>query len=177
MRHPRWAATAALLVACAGAHAEHFQYAVSLSGTYSMGGTDGCSPPDFDQPACPREGTLAAMLSFDTPSGLDGAYLIEDGFGDITNFKIDLGYLPQQSLFGGVNLLAGVPSGSVQSADGMELFTFDWATRSASFTYDYGYHMANGSFTGNLAAVPEPATALLMLAAAGALGALRRRRA
>lgn len=52
---------------------EHFQYQVDLTGQYSSGGIDGCAPPDFDQPAFPRDGSATATLSFDTPSNADGA--------------------------------------------------------------------------------------------------------
>ncbi len=162
MRQRQVLAVAALLIASTAVRAEHFAYTVDLHGTYSLGGTDGCTPP-FDQPACPRDGYLSATVSFDTPSTADGAYLIEDSFGDITDFKVDLGSLSDEALYGGVNLASGVPNGTVQDFDGFENFTFDLATRSASYSYDYGYHNANGSFSGALYEVPEPPVALMLL--------------
>jgi len=175
MRHGHLLAAAALLAASASVHAEHFQYAVSLAGTYSEGGTDGCTPPNFDQSACPRAGSLSAMLSFDTPSSADGSYSIEEGFGDVTNLVVTLGWLPTDSLLGGVNLNNGVPNGTVQASDQTETFMFDWGNRSASYSYDYGYHEANGIFTGSLSAVPESATAMLLLAGLFGLLGLRQK--
>ncbi|MFL6696433.1 MAG: PEP-CTERM sorting domain-containing protein [Vitreoscilla sp.] len=154
------------------AHAEHFQYAVSLSGTYSGGGTEGCFPP-FDQPACPRSGSLSAVMSFDTPIDGDGSWLIEPGLTDIADFSISLGAFSTDLLVGGISVTGGAPQGTVQALDDSESFSFDWATRTARFTYDYGYHAPNGSFAGSLSAVPEPAVALLMLAGLG-LGAATR---
>ncbi len=162
MRQRRLLAAAALLIASTAVRAEHFEYTADLHGTYSLGGPDGCYPP-FDQPACPRDGYLSATLSFDTPSSADGAYLIEDSFGDITDFSVNLGSLSNEALYGGVNLENGIPNGTVQDFEGFENFTFDWATRSASFSYDYGDGNANGSFSGALYEVPEPATALMLL--------------
>ena len=175
MRSPRWLAAAALLAMGVTAHAEHFQYRVDLSGTYSIGGPEGCGAPGFDQPACPQPGTLSALLSFDTPGSADGAYLIADAYGDITDFKVDLGNLLQDSLFGGVNLVSGAPNGIVTAGDQSEQFVFDWATRSASFTYNYGYHDANGSFAGTMSAVPEPGASLMLLVAIAGMAAYRRR--
>lgn len=172
MRHRRMLATLGLLAACSAAHAEHFQYAVELSGTYSLGGTDGCYPPDFNQPACPRPGSLTAFLSFDTPTSADGAFFIGS---DVTNFVVTLGYMPEDSLLGGIQLYGGVPSGTVLAADESERFTFDWGDHSASYSYDYGYHAANGSFTGTLSAVPEPLGALPLLAGLAALYGRRRK--
>ena len=177
MRPRRLLAAAALLAACASAHAEHFEFAVSLSGIYSGGGTDGCYPPDFNQSACPRPGKLAALMSFDTPTTGDGSFLIVDNFGDITDFKVDLGFLDDEVLYGNVNVASGLPYGSVQASDQTETFTFDWATRSASFVYDYGYHNPNGNFSGTLSAVPEPSLALLMLAGLAGVAGVRRRKA
>jgi hypothetical protein len=173
----RLLASAALLTLCATAHAEHFQFGVSLTGTYSGGGTEGCGPPLFDQPACPRPGSLAAMLSFDTPSSADGTYAIADGFGTVTNFSVDLGFLSAEPLYGAIYLLNGVVSGFVQPGDGTETFSFDWATRAATYSYDFGYHAPNGSFAGTLSAVPELPVALLLLAGlALTTGAGRRHR-
>ena len=173
MRGLRILAAAAMAAAAASAHAEHFQYGLALSGTYSIGGTEGCYPP-FDQPACPRAGTLTATLSFDTPSGSDGSY----GVGsDITNFVVTLGSLPSDFLFGGVNLTGGVPDGSVQAFDESEKFSFDWATHSAWYSYDYGYHGASGSFSGAMIAAPEPSPALLLFAGLAAVGLAGRRHA
>lgn len=176
MRYRRILAAAALAGAAAAAHAEHFKFSVFLSGTYSQGGTEGCFPPYFDQPACTRPGSLSGTLSFDTPSSRDGSYLVENDFGDITNFLVTLGSLPTDSLLGGVNLQGGIPNGSVQSSDRSESFSFDWATQTAYYAYDFGYHEPNGSFSGMLAAVPEPAPSLFMLAALTALGGLGLRR-
>ncbi len=176
MRSPRWLAATGLLAMGAAAHAEHFQYRVDLSGTYSVGGPEGCGAPGFDQPACPQPGTLTALLSFDTPGTADGAYLIADGSGDITDFTVDLGNLTQDSLFGGVNLVDGAPNGIVTAADQSEQFIFDWATRSASFTYNYGYHDANGNFTGTLSLVPEPGAALMLSMALAGMGWRQRAR-
>ena len=174
MRGLRILAAAAMAAAAASAHAEHFQYGLALSGTYSIGGTDGCYPPDFDQPACPRAGSLTATLSFDTPSGSDGSY----GVGsDITNFVVTLGSLPSDFLFGGVNLTGGVPDGNVRAFDDSEKFTFDWATRTAWYSYDYGYHGANGNFSGAMFAAPEPSPAMLLLAGLAAVGVIGQRRA
>lgn len=173
MTRLRILAAAALAAVAATAHAEHFQYAVDLSGTYSIGGTEGCTPPDFDQPACPRAGKLAATLSFDTPSDADGSYMVGS---DITNFVVTLGALPEDFLFGGVNLTSGVPNGGVEAFDESERFSFDWATRSAWYSYDYGYHGANGTFSGTLSAVPEPPLSWTLLAGLAAVGVLRRRR-
>ena len=176
MRLRRPLALATLVLASATAHAEHFEYTVALQGIYSGGGTEGCFPPDFNQPACPRPGYLSALLSFDTPGTADGSYLIAQGFGDITNFTVNLGGLPTEALYGGVNLNNGIPNGTVQSADATESFTFDWSDRTASFQYDYGYHASNGSFSGRLYAVPEPSLAVLMLGGLAALVGIGRRR-
>lgn len=176
MRLRRLLAAVALLAGCAAAHAEHYQFAVSLSGTYSMGGTDGCFPPDFNQPACTRPGKLSALMSFDTPTQGDGSFLIVDNFGDITDFKVDLGFLDNEVLYGDVNVTNGLASGSVQAFDQTETFTFDWSTRTASFVYDYGYHNPNGNFAGTLSAVPEPSLALLMLAGLASVAGMRRRK-
>ena len=175
MRQRRLLTAAALLCATVGAHAEHFEFKVDLTGTYSLGGALGCFPPDFDQPACPQPGKLTALMSFDTPGHGDGSFLIEGDMGDITDFRVGLGWLSNESLFGGINVNAGVPNGSVQAFDETEMFTFDWATRSASYEYDYGYHAANGSFFGRLSVVPEPATFGLLLAGLASLAWMARR--
>jgi hypothetical protein len=169
-------ALAALALSAATAHAEHFEYTVALQGIYSGGGSEGCFPPDFNQPACPRPGYLSALLSFDTPGTADGAYLIAQNFGDITNFTVNLGWLPSEALYGGVNLSNGVPNGTVQSADATETFTFDWSAHTATYQYDYGYHASNGSFSGAMYAVPEPSLAVLMLAGLAAVAGIGRRR-
>jgi hypothetical protein len=174
MQHRRVLA-AALLIAAGAAHAEHFEYKVDLTGTYSAGGTEGCTPP-FDQPACPVAGTLSGLLSFDTPASGDGSWSVEADFGDITDLYVSLGSLATDQLFGGIGVQNGAPNGFVQAGDQTETFSFDWADRTASYSYDYGYHSSNGQFTGSLSAVPEPGVALLFLAGmAGLFGAVRRR--
>ena len=176
MRHCRMLAAAALLTAALAAHAEHFEYKVELSGTYSVGGTEGCAPPLFDQPACPQTGSLSGLLSFDTPTSADGSWTIEGNFGDITDLDVNLGSLDSEVLYGGISIINGAPNGSVGPSDGSESFVFDWATRTASYDYDYGYHAANGMFSGTLSAVPEPSVALLLLTGlAGVAGTARRR--
>lgn len=177
MRHRRFAAALALLAFASLAHAEHFEYAIDLQGTYSVGGTDGCVPPDFNQPACPRHGSLMGRLSFDTPMSGDGSWSITDHFGDITDFSIDLGALPGDSLYGGVNVNGGVPNGFVQASDLSESFYFDWATRTATYKYDYGDHGAFGSFAGTMLALPEPAAPGLLLAGMLVVAGARRRAA
>jgi hypothetical protein len=174
MHHRHWLAAVALLAAAASAHATHFEYRIDLSGTYTEGSIDGCTPPDFE--GCPKPGTLTGVLSFDTPSAEDGTYMIDGAFGDITNFYVSLGGLPYDVLYGGVDLYGGVPGGVVQSLDQTEYFFFNWADRSAVYSYDYGYHNGNGSFTGTLSTIPEPGTGLLMLAGLAALAGRRARR-
>lgn len=175
MRQHRFLAIAALLATCAAAHAEHFQFAMNLSGTYSIGGAEGCAPP-FEQPACPRPGSLAAVLSFDTPSSADGTYAIVDTFGDVTDFSVDLGYLAQEPLYGAIYLVGGVASGFVQPVDDSETFSFDGGTRVATYSYDFGDHAANGDFSGTLVAVPEPTRIALLMAGLAALWTAGRRR-
>ena len=174
MRHRLWLAAAALLTSAVAAHAEHFQYAVTLQGTYSAGGTEGCFPPEFDQPACPHPGFLSAMLSFDTPRPGDGPFSITDHYGDITDFLVTLGGMPGDALYGGVEIIDGAANGTVQALDGSEYFSFDSASRTATYTYDFGYHNPNGAFTGLLSTVPEPAVTALMLVG---LACVARRRA
>lgn len=177
MRQARSLAAAALLCAAAGAHAEHFQYRVDLTGQYSAGGTDGCSPPDFSQPACPRNGSQTATFSFDTPGTADGSWMIAGNSGEILDFTIGLGWLTTGSLYGGVNLAGGIPNGSVQTVDGLETFTFDAATRTATWDYDYLDHNPWGHFYGTLSAVPEAGTSASLLAGLMAmLAAFRTRR-
>ncbi len=175
MRQRHLIAALALLAGTTAAQARHFEYDLDLQGTYSVGGTEGCYPPDFNQPACPRDGTLTARMSFDTPGNADGSWLIAGSFGDITNFTVDLGNLGSEDLYGGVSLVDGRPSGSVQTLDATDLFGFDWATGRATFSYDYGYHEPNGTFAGTMSAVSEPATAGLLLLGLGALATRRRR--
>ncbi len=133
--------------------------------------------PPFDQPACPRDGYRSATLSFDAPSSADGYYLIEDRYGDITDFSVTLGSLSSdvEALYGGVSLLGGLASGTAQDFASFERFSFDWETRSASYSYDYGYHNPNGSFVGTMYAVPEPASARLTPEGVAALAGVPRR--
>lgn len=178
MRTRQFLAAAALLAATAAAHAEHFDFRVSLDGTYSVGGTEGCFPPLFDQPACPRAGHLDAIMSFDTPSSADGDYQIGSGPDQVSNFTISVGAFATDVLVGDIGLLDGAPGGNILALDESERFMFDWADRSASFQYDYGYHGANGIFTGTLSTAPEPGPAAMMLAALAAmLGVANARRA
>ena len=167
------------MLLCTGvvAHAEHFEYKVDLEGSYSDGGVEGCFPPGFDQPACPHDGRLSALMSFDTPTSGDGAFLIAGTWGDITNFQVSLYPLVGETLYGGVNVNQGQPNGIVQTLDQSETFIFDWSTRSASFRYDFGDHNPNGSFVGVLSSVPEPGSSTLLLAGLAALGWTRQRRA
>jgi hypothetical protein len=176
MRQRRLLAAAVLLLACVAARAEHFEYRVSLTGTFSDGGTDGCTPPDLNQPGCSQPGTLLGLMSFDTPSGADGNYAVDGAFGDVKNFTLSLGGFPGDVLFGGIDLTGGVPSGVVQALDLTEYFNFNWGDHSAVYTYDYGYHNANGSFTGVLTAVPEPAPLTLLLAGLAACAGMAWRR-
>jgi hypothetical protein len=176
MRPVRTLATLATLCCCASAHAEHFQFQVDLTGTYSVGGTEGCYPPDFNQSACPRDGTRTATFSFDTPTSQDGAFLIAGSWGEITDFQIDLGWLTPGDLYGGVNLAGGLPNGTVETLDGLEVFSFDWATRSATYDYDYLDHNPWGRFSGKLSAVPEPRGDFAALLGLCAIAALARRR-
>jgi len=177
MRTRQIYAAVALLVASVAAHAEHFDFRVSLDGTYSIGGTEGCTPPLFDEPACPRAGHLDAIMSFDTPSAADGDYMLGSGSDQVSNFYISVGAFSTDALVGDIGLLDGAPGGSILALDESERFFFNWADRSASFDYDYGYHGANGSFTGTLLAAPEPGAAAMLLAAlATMLGATRLRR-
>ena len=161
-------AVAVLMATALAAHAEHFQYAVNLSGTYSGGGTEGCFPP-FDQPACPRTSTLSAMMSFDTPVDGDGSWQIEPGFTDITDFTVNLGSFSTDLLVGGISVTDGKPSGTVQAIDDSETFSFDWASRTAEYSY-VGDRGAQGSFAGTLSAVPESGSASLLLAGLAGIG-------
>ena len=176
MRQARLLAAAALLCAAAGARAEHFQYSVNLTGMYSDGGAEGCSAPAFDEPACPREGSRTATFSFDTPGTSDGSWLIAGDSGDILDFQIDLGALANGSLYGGINVNGGVLNGTVQTFDGLETFTFDEATRMATWDYDYLDHNPWGHFVGTLSAVPEPGMGASLLAGVVAMLAVSRRR-
>jgi len=163
MRIRQLLAATALLATSLAAHADHYVYAVSLQGVYSGGGVEGCFPPDFNQPACPRDGSLTAHLSFDTPASGDGSWTVTGNFGDITNFTVDLGSFNTDMLFGNIDVHDGAPSGWLQASDMSETFSFDWRTRTAAFDYDYGYHAPYGSFRGVMLTVPEPEPAVLML--------------
>jgi hypothetical protein len=169
---------AVLLIIAGAAHAEHFEFKVELTGTYAGGGTDGCYPPDFNQPACPQPGSLSAILSFDTPSSADGSYLIADGFGEVTDFAVSLGSLQSatEALYGGINLNDGIASGTVQAFDQSETFSFNWADRIASYSFNGGDYGGSGVFTGFLSAVPEPAMPILMLLGLASLAGSARRR-
>ncbi len=177
MNHRRLLAGLALATVSLAAHAEHFQYRVALDGTYSIGGTDGCYPPLFDQPACPRAGHLDATLSFDLPSSDDGDYLVGLGSPGVSNFLLDLGNFDGEALFGDIQLIGGVPDGNIQAADASEFFTFDEGQRTAAFRYGDIDHGARGDFAGTLSAAPEPGGLALMLAGLAGMAALRRRAA
>jgi len=174
MRHHRTLAAVALLITVASAPARHYGYEVNLTGTYTVGGPQGCTPAD--QTGCPQPGAMLGSVSFDTPSDGDGSWLIESNYGDITDFLVTVGSLPTDTLYGDINVVDGAPNGSVQALDQSETFTFDWATRSAEYSYGFPAPSPNGNFTGTLTAVPEPATGVLLLAGlAGLVGARRRR--
>ncbi len=168
-------AAAALLITALAAHAEHFEYAVNLTGTYEGGGTAGCTPP-FDQPACPTPGSLSGVLSFDTPTNGDGSWLIEPGLTDITDFNVSFGSFATELLLGDISVTGGSASGNVQAIDESEFFSFDWAARTATYSFGYGGHDGGGSFAGTLSAVPEPSLALMLLAALAGVFPLARRR-
>ena len=174
MRQRRSIAAIALLILATSAQAKHFEYTLNLTGSYSIGGTEGCT--QADPSGCPHDGTLTGLLSFDTPTDGDGAWDVTSNFGDITNFYVSLGAMPTDFLLGSVNVNQGAPNGSVQAADQTESFTFDWASRVAEYSYDYGYHAPNGAFTGTLAAIPEPGIALMLVAGLAAIVGARRRR-
>ncbi|MCK9685844.1 hypothetical protein [Scleromatobacter humisilvae] len=176
MTYRRMLAAVALLAVASAAHAEHFEYAVQLTGTYEGGGTGGCTPP-FDQPGCPTAGSISGMMSFDTPTNGDGSWLIEPGLTDITNFTTSFGSFSTDLLLGGISVSDGSPSGSVQAIDESESLSFDGAGRTVSYSFGYaGTHGGTGSFTGTLSAVPEPSLALTMLAALAGVVPLARRR-
>jgi hypothetical protein len=172
-------AAVALLALASAAHAEHFQYAVDLSGTASGGDPEGCFPPLFNQPSCPHAESFHGVLSFDTPVDGDGSWLIEPGLTDITNFNVSggVGTFSSELLVGDISVTAGQSSGTVQALDGSETFTFDWATRSAEYSYAFGPFAATGDFTGTMSAVPEPDAGALLLAGLAGLSLLAAARA
>jgi hypothetical protein len=175
MTNPRMLAAIALLAITSAAHAEHFEYAVNLTGTYEGGGTSGCTPPLYE--GCPTPGSISGVMSFDTPTNGDGSWLIEPGVTDITNFSTSFGSFSTDLLLGGIDVTGGSPSGSVQAIDESEFLSFDWAGRTVSYSFGYaGTHGGTGSFTGTLSAVPEPSLALTMLAVLAGMVPLARRR-
>lgn len=177
MRHRRFLAAAALLAFTSLARAEHFEYDLQMRGTYTVGGTDGCTPPGFDQPACPQSGRLTAVMSFDLPAMTDGDYLVGFGPEGVSNFNLSLGSFSTDSLLGDIQLIGGVPSGNVQAVDGSERFMFDWGQQTAFFTYSYGDFGASGTFSGAMTSAPEPSTtATLLLGLCAGLGWARRSR-
>ena len=175
MTNPRMLAAVALVAVASAAHAEHFEYAVNLTGTYEGGGTAGCTPP-FNQPGCPSPGSLSGVLSFDTPTNGDGSWLIEPGIADITDFNVSFGSFATELLLGNISVTDGSPAGSVQAIDESEFFNFDWADRTASYSFGYGGHDGGGSFAGTLSSVPEPSLALMVLAALAGVFPLAQRR-
>ena len=175
MTTPRMLAAVALLALASAAHAAHFEYAVSLTGTSQGGDPGGCTPP-FDQPGCPTASSISGLLSFDTPTSGDGTWMIQPGIADITHFSTSFSSFSGEPLVGDISVTGGKPSGSVQAIDGSESFSFDWASRTASYSYAFGDFGASGSFTGTLSAVPEPSPALMLLAALVGVVPLARRR-
>jgi len=174
MRHRPMLTAAALLMMATAAQATHYEYQLDLSGTYSLGGPQGCSAADTS--GCPLSGSLQGLLSFSTPDNGDGSWTIEADYGDITDFHVSLGFLPSDVLYGGIDVIGGAPNGSVQSSPPGETFTFDWATRTVEYSYDFGDHAPNGSYSGTLQAIPEAPTSGLMLAGLILLGNGMRRR-
>ncbi len=170
MKRRAMLAVVALAATAATAHAERYEYAVHLSGTWAGGDPEGCFPPLFNQPSCPHAATLSGVISFDTPVNGDGSWTIAPYLTNITDFSSSLGSFATELLVGDISVTGGSPSGTVQALDDSETLSFDWASRTAGYWYAAGPFGATGTFTGTLSAVPEPDAGLLLLAGLAGVG-------